>query len=279
MISVKPGKDWKKVLRLMEHYSKRLKWSQERIVRDIAEAFLEILKDKVPESDLGKEFTESLKVVRLTGVRGANGYAVVSERDTVKLEELTRKTSKPTVVYVEQKKGRGDMDPAVALMVLNNPWPPAMIPANLSTRHVRLVHMAVSQEEFNWAVKNAQKYIQANQVEFAKAKARFRPERASDADEEVSGLESMPDYMSFALRSEFGINIRKQSQWRPAIKDLGGKIAEIIKDDKEVQKALYDSLFTKHLGTKPAYKDEMPEVEFQKEAGEFQKRIAAVSGA
>jgi hypothetical protein len=278
VITIKPGKDWKKVLRLMEHYDKRLRYSQTQIIKDIAETFLGILKSKIPKMEEDREYRDSLKVMAITGTGKNTVYAVVSERDRVSLAKLRHPTSRPTVVYVEQKKGRGQMDPMVSLMVLNNPWPPAMIPANLPPKKVHMVHTVVSEEEFKWAVKNAQTYIRENQVEFAKAKARFRPETAEDTDEELSGLESMPDYMSFALRSEFGINLKNQSHWRPALRALSGRLARIIKNDQNIQGALYDELFNKHLASKEKYKDEIPKDQFEKEAGVFQKRIASVAG-
>lgn len=277
MIKFKPGKDWPKVLRLLKHYTERLQWTQERIMKDVAETFLEILKSKAPKMDQDKEYVDSLKVVQLKGVKEVVAYAVVSERDRVSVSSLRNPKSRPMVVYIEQKKSRGRMNPMVSLMVLNNPWPPAMIPANLPARQVNMVHTVVSQEEFKWAVKNAQQYLKVNQIEFAKCKARFHPEDAEDSDEAMSGLESMPDYMSFALRSEFGINIKAQPHWKPALRSLSRRVGKIIKDDQEIQKALYDALFRKHLSTHEKYKDEMTKQEFDQEAGEFQKRIAAVA--
>lgn len=279
MIKVKAGKDWPKVLALMAHYEKRLQWTQTRIMQDIAETFLEILKSKAPKIEQEKEYVDSLKVVCLKGTGGDPVYAVVSERDKVSLKSLRNPKSRPMVVYIEQGKGRGSMDPMVSLVVLNNPWPPAMIPANLPAKKVHMVHKVVSREEFDWAVKTSQKYIRDNQVAFSKARARFRPEMAEDASDDLSGLESMPDYMSFALRSEFGINLKPQPHWRPAIHELSVRMQKIIDDDKEIKKALYDSLFNKHLGSKAPYDDEMTVDVFKKEAGEFQKRIASIVGA
>lgn len=277
MITVKPGKDWRKARRLMSNYGKRMEWVRRQIIKNLADAFLKKLLAMAPKGKEYEEYRKSLSVVEITGIGKEISYAVVSDREAVSLDTLREQEGNPTVVYIESKKGRGQADPLVQLMSMNNPWPPNMIPHNLS-EEVMLVHVPVTQPEYDFATDQAKRYRQENSVLFTRYGAKWSYADAQKADE-LTSLNSLPDYLSFALRAEFGLNIAPHPHWRPALRVIAKGIEELIDRNNDIQDALYDEKFRKHLESQQQDVEQMPVKKFEDEAKVFQEKIGSVVGA
>lgn len=282
MIKFKIKGDWRKATRLLHKYAQRMEWVRSQITKNVAENFLESLMKIVPGDSDFDDYRKSLKVVSLSGVKGGVAYAVVSDRSSVSVgmlqkEEKTEDTeSGATVIYIEPTKGRGEVSPLAMMVIQNNPWPPSMIPHGIPQKEVMLVHQKVTKKEVDFARDQAKDFLSKFRPELRGAGATWK--KTEETENPSDELESLPDYMSMALRSEFGINAVAHPHWRPVLKGVFNRVGEIIEKDDNIRRALYDELFRDHLKAKQKYPDDMSEKNFIEEAGEFQKKIANVIG-
>ncbi len=273
MIKITPGKDWRGVRALMRNYGSRLSFVRRQVVSNFAEAFLENLEKMAPKDPEFKGYLESLRVVGITGLKGGIGYAVVSEKKKVKLGEITGPDS-PYVVYIELTTDIDSADPLSALVSQNNPWPPELIPHGINDSEVELIHRNVSQPELNFIRESTKEFLLSNRPTLASLGAKWDVKENEEVERPRDEMNSLPDYMWQGLRAEFGINKAARPHWRPALRATMGRLDELIAGDKDLQGALYDSLFRKHLETQKA-DNNMSTKEFSNEAGEFQKKISS----
>jgi len=270
LFKVKTSGPWKQLIHLLGGYDRRVQYVRRRISRDLAEAFLERLKETAPTDDEFVQYLKTLKVVELIGTKDVNVFAVVSDRTKIKLGEAREGLESKTVVYFHPSQGEMTSD-VVALLSHGNPWPLSMVPHGVPKNDVSIVHRIVTEDEVAWAKRNVLNLISRNRHIFR----RYGISWGTVIDEETSAdqLESMPDFMSLAIRAEFGINMESKAHWKPAAKWVHANVIRVIEKDDTIRKALHDDLFRDHTFAKDADNDKMKVKDFMAEAGEFQKRV------
>ena len=134
-----------------------------------------------------------------------------------------------------------------------------------------MIHKVVTDGEMKWARVQALEFISEHRSEFRREGVYWG--RVREPEEDVGEMESLPDYMTLAIRAEFGINADDRPHWRPALRWIIKRIDDIAKEDKEVQGALHDWLFRGHTLSRNSKERTMDVREFEKEAGEFQRKV------
>lgn len=271
MISVKTTGPWKQLRQLLNGYERRLSYVEDRISLDLAKALLEKVKENSPSGKEYKQYIESLTVVRITGIGKKYMYAVVSDRDNVKLKDATSGgLLNKTVVYFYS---RDEQDYGLAaLLSSGNPWPAEMVPNGIPSKDVSVIHRTVNEGEVKWARENVSNLIREHKGEFRSYGIYFG---ASEKEEDNPGnLDSLPDFMSSAIRAEFGINASPSPHWRPAARWVMSNLLLILKDDKKIQLALKDNVFREHTLPPGGQHKKMNIRQFKKETSEFQSKVA-----
>jgi len=268
MIKIKAKGNWRDLNGLMKSYGARVRLVQNRIAKDMAMEFLRVLKDKAPQDPQYKPYLQSLKVVGLEG-KGVMAYAVVSDRDAVRLGNIDKKTKRNTVVYVNEKAG-ASIPALLDVLIQHNPWTIDMLPNFVNPKATMLIHRQVTEAEASVTRDRLQKLISENRSEFAKLGIRW--DTIEEGEVSAEEMESLPDYMSDALRAEFGVMAKSRPHWRPTMRYIIGRIEEIIDDDKMIHGALYEALFREHtLALKE--KEIWDTKKFKKETDQFQKAV------
>ena len=273
-LTVKPGPDWRKAIALMRNYDKRLEYVQGQLCENIAEVFLKSLKRNTPHGEDFKEYVDSLRVVQLTGIAPGVAWAVVSDRKKVKIQELRGREQDAYVVYIEPNNFE---NPLVQLVASHNPWPVGMIPNGIPGNDVQLIHRPVTLEELNFVKGETDKFLSREGYQLKRLGSSWGS--GPEDMEYVSGnMSSLPDYMWMGLRTEFGINAAANPHWKPAAREVAGKVGEIIQGNDNIQRALYDSVFRKFLESKTVNEHNQSAEDFTKEAGKFSDKIGKVAG-
>jgi hypothetical protein len=262
---------WKQLKYLLGGYDRRLKYVEQRIGADLAQAFLEKIKEGAPSEPEYQKYIKSLAVVELTGTRGRVVFAVISDRTRVKLgEAIGDGLLGKTVVYIYPSTGEVVSD-VVELLEAGNPWPADMVPHGVPKNDVSLIHRVVTEGEVKWARQNAMEVVSENREVFRRYGVYWG--KAMVPEDHADELESLPDFMSLAVRAEFGINAAPMPHWRPAAKWVLDNAVEILKKDEKIKLALHDSLFREHTIQKSSGFPTMKAGDFTKEAGEFEKKV------
>jgi len=271
LIKVNPIGPWRQLRGLLRKYDQRVIYVQNKLLERLAEIVVETIKKRVPDDPEYKPYIESLHAVQLTGTGKQIIYGVVADRKKVKVGELLKSESaKKTVVYVNSVS-TGQPYEAGLLMAEANPWPIEMLPNGLDRRSVILVHQIVSDGEYKYCKENVTAFIRKNSAQFSKQGIKFG--KIKDDEKSVESMESLPDWMSLAIRTEFGINAKQVSHWKPTLRWADKRLAFIMKDDEDIQKALYDPVFRGHLLTKTSNLEQMKVDDFNRETSEFQKKV------
>jgi hypothetical protein len=243
---------------------------EKRIARDLAEAFLKRLKDGAPGGEEFKVYLESLEVIELTGTRDIPVFAVISKRMKVRLGDVAASGGgKKTVVYIYPNQ-TGEASEVVEMISSVNPWPLDLVPHGLSDG-VILIHRLVTEGEMTWAREQVVELISKNSAEFRRNGIRWG--KIEEGAKRADDMESLPDYMSLALRTEFGINADSQPHWRPAARWVLNNARKIIKGDDKIGGALRDWLFREHTLSDKGDYGKMDSREFEKDVGSFQKKV------
>jgi len=274
MFNIKLKGPWKELVSILNSYDKRLIYVRRRACKDLAEAFLERLKENAPEGEEFNAYIKSLEVVELTHTRGIPAFAIISRRSKVKLGTLMgNEATAKTVAYIYPSQGEVT-SPVTELISSVNPWPLDLVPHGLSGDDFMLVHRIVTEGEMKWARQQVLELISENRGEFRRYGIHWG--KAVEQDRHSDELESLPDFMSLAIRAEFGINADHQPHWRPAMKWVIANAVKILEKDKLIKGALHDWLFKEHTLVKKSGLPSVSAKDFLKEAGAFQKKVLSM---
>jgi hypothetical protein len=253
----------------MGSYAERMKYVEKRIALNMARAFLEQLKSSIPSGSEYKAYSNSLKIVELKGA-STPAFGIISEREKVKLRSVFEGgMAGSTAVYIYPS--REDACEVVQLAASINPWPIDLVPGKLPKDDVSLVHRLISGREMEFVRKQATDFIAKNKREFARNGITWAKKDENKND--ISGMESLPDYMTLALRTEFGINMNSVPHWKPSIKFVMDNAVEILKKDNRIRDALHDWLFREHTLEQKSEYDDMTQRDFLKETKKFQQAL------
>ena len=217
-------------------------------------------------------YIKSLKVVRVIGVHGMVAFAVVSSEVSEKVGDILseERSRARTVVYVQPSIGTVP-NPVVEILEEANPWPVFMLPNGIPKKGTVLIHRVVTEGEIKWAKDQAKDFIFEREGELRAHGLTFG--KVEDPEKSIDGMESLPDYMSLALRSEFGINVRPHPHWRPAIKWLKKNLWSIVQGDERIRNALTDPLFREHKRSIGSTLETMPVDTFRSDHKRFQGKV------
>jgi len=265
---------WKQFRSLIGGYDRRLKYVSRRIGRDLAVAFLAKIKESAPPGEEYRKYIDSLAVVELTDTKGRAVFTVISDRSRVKLgDAFAGGLANKTIVYIYGSQGEAVSD-VVELLEAGNPWPADMVPHGVPKNDVTLIHRTVSDGEIKWARQHAMDVVRTQRETFRRYGVHWG--KALNQEEHADELASLPDFMSMAIRAEFGINADPHPHWRPAAKWVLANAVEILKRDDKIHSALHDSLFREHTLHKGSEFKTMTVKEFKKEAGAFEKKVVGM---
>jgi hypothetical protein len=271
MIKIKTKGPWRQVRSLLRNYDQRWKYVQRQLTKDVAEAFLGQLKVLAPKGPEYDAYIGSLEVVELTGTKGKIVFGVISSREKVSLGVLAESNvAAKTVVYI-QPKTTGEPSAVAQLMAEVNPWPLELIPHGLDSKTVTLVHQTVTEGEYTSARVTVMEFIHGHRSSLQGYGVQWG--KTVSGERRMEELESLPDWMSLAIRAEFGINADLKPHWRPSVRWVEVAIREIIKGDEKIQGALFDSSFTEHTLTLGGDVPSMSAKKFEKETGTFQEKV------
>jgi len=257
------GPNWKKVRGLMRNYDKRIAFARLRAAQLMAENLLSFIHDYAPDDQEFKSYLSSLRVVRLGGSKGFASFALVTDTMRETIGDVRRDgRSQKTVAYIGISEGAQE---GAILLSENNPWPVQMLPARLPNG-ISMVHKIVSSGEMEWAMEKTKKFLDRNRGALDAAGV-----NVGDNGQETELVESTPDNVTLALRTEFGINTEARPHWRPALHKLRSSMVSIIKKDRKIRDALGNWLFQDHLMRFPG--EELDMREFQDRAGLFQRKV------
>lgn len=266
---------WLNAAKLLKNYPARLLYVRRQIMKDMAEVLYSYLMMTIPDSEEFRIYKESIRVVEIKGLQKSVAFAVVSDRDAVKLGDISVDEAMETVVYINYR-GTGQPPALTALVMQTNPWPLELVPHGLDTKSTELIHRRVSEPEYKHVRRTTMEFISANKDIIKGSGGSWG--RAEKGQQEASEMKSLPDFMSLGLRSEFGINAPARPHWRKSVRLVTRRLSDIIKDDKQIQKALYDRLFKEHLSASVPYEHDMEQAQFLEEASDFQKVVANTLG-
>jgi len=271
LIKIKPIGKWRELKMLMENYDKRLEYAARILSKEAAEFLLEDVKRRSPKGKAFDAYRDSLTVVELKD--RTTEYAVVSDAAKVRVRDIKKDEGHGMVIYVSATgAGMGKSLEMAMLIEQSNPWTIDLIPHGLKKETVSLIHRRVLKHEEEFAREQTNDFILSNRAALADTGARWGHIEDKKADK--GNLWSMPDFMSLAVRAEFGINDAPHPHWRPAIKDLRESIQKIIDDSDKINGALYDSSFAEHMKSDTSVK-RWSVRKFKKETDEFRKALGA----
>jgi hypothetical protein len=273
MIKMRTKGDWKQFLSLMNSYSKRVAYVRFKISLEIAKAFLARLIKEAPKGDEYDAYIGSLKVVKLVGNKGFAAHAVISERMKIRVGDVLadKGAKEKAVVYVEPSQGGGSPG-VVDLIAENNPWPVSMLPHGIPRGEAVMIHRLVTEGEMKWVKEQTAMFISNNRGEFRSHGVYWG--EIEDQDTAVEGMESLPDYMTLAIRAEFGINAEQHAHWKPSLKWVAKNVDRIAKEDREVHAALHNWLFRGHTLSNTSKLSTISLGNFDKEVGSFEKMVS-----
>ncbi|TRO54905.1 hypothetical protein E2P64_08165 [Candidatus Bathyarchaeota archaeon] len=266
---------WLNATRLLKNYPARLAYVRRQMMKDMAELLYSYLMVTIPDTEEFRIYRDSIKVVEITDLSKSVAFAVISDRSAVKLGDISAEEAMQTVVYIEYK-GRKEPPALLSLVMQTNPWPLELVPNGLDPKTTILIHRRVSDAEYKKVRQNTMVFISANKDIIKGSGGSWG--KAEEGQHESSQMKSLPDFMTMALRAEFGIMGPSKPHWRKSVRSVTSRVKEIIKNDANIKKALYDWLFREHLGAPVPYEDDMRQNDFVKEAGEFQKVIIGTLG-
>ena len=266
---------WLNATRLLKNYPERLAYVRRQLMKDMAEMLYSYLMMTIPDSDEFRIYRESIRVVEITGLKKSVAFAVVSDRNAVKLEDMSVDEAMQTVVYI-QYKGSDEPPALISLVMQTNPWPVELVPNGLDPKTTELIHRRVSDAEYKHVRQITMEFISDNRDIIKGSGGSWG--KADEGQQKGMEMKSLPDFMWLALRAEFGINAPSRPHWKKSVRAVTSRVKEIIKHDANIRKALYDWLFKEHLGAPVPYENDMKQAAFLKEAGDFQKKIADTLG-
>jgi hypothetical protein len=271
MITIKPKGDWRGLQKLVRNYDKRVAFAKRNLMMEVAKAFLKELKSKAPQDEEYKPYIKSLKVVELSQTGGVERFGVISREQKVKVGDILAGPQRQrTVVYVTPVT-TGEGSQLGSLMQTANPWPVEMLPHGIKKSSVVLVHRIVTEGEFVHSKERVSAHISFNRESYRRLGVHWG--EVSDEKESVEGMKSIPDWMSLAIRAEFGINTRLQSHWRPTMRKMKRVAVEIFKKNKNIQGALFDPNFRDHMTQRETNLPTMTEGEFRHKTEVFQTKV------
>lgn len=237
--------NWKGLMGMLSGYPDRIRYACERSAYDISLAFKERLISLAPDGDEYSKYVSSIEIVGLTGMKGVSSFAVVSMDIKERLGDVIDRDADrdATVVYIEASAA-SSKDTGIDLLMSVNPWPLNMLPSGIPRRGIRMMHRRVSPGEMSFVEKNARSFIRSNSG--ALRSYGFIFGRVDARDKDVGSMESMPDVLTLALRSELGVNSDYRPHWGPAIRWIRKHFFEILENDDEIKRALQDPSFRKH---------------------------------
>ena len=270
MLKVKITGDWDKLNGLLRNYKGRLNYVSQRIAFDAAKALLDKVKELSPDTPEFRDYIESLEVVEVA--RGKkNSFAVVSSRDKVKLKDLEEsEASSKTVVYI-RPTATDEESQAVMMLSSVNPWPLDLVPHGIVRKQATLIHRVVTDGEMELVRKTATEFIANNEHEMGRYGIYWGD--VKDQRRAASSMKSLPDYMWFALRAEFGVNAEPHPHWRPAVSWLISNLLTIIEEDDVIRETLTNELSREHTMNKDFGLKQIRGTTFEKQAGKFQSKV------
>lgn len=268
MLKMKIKGPWKELNALMKNYDQRVAYTRQRIGKLVVEALVKHIKDGVPGGEEYQVYKDSLEAIELTGDKKAATYAVISKRMPIRLGDVAgTEEGKKTVVYFHPA---GEGTELAFLLASVNPWPVDLVPHGVPEDEVVIINRIVTEGEMKFARERVEKHISKNKDEYRRHGIKWgTPEKDQKQAEELSML---PDYMSLALRTEFGINAELRPHWKPAILWVIRNIRSIIEDDKKIKAALHDPVFRDHTLERGSGLETMSVTDFAK-ARNFQSKV------
>ena len=270
MIKARVIGKWRDLRLLLRNYDKRVSYSIGLLSLDSANFLLKEIKDRSPNGPDFDVYRDSLKVVKV-GNKHAT-YAVVSDRDKVGIGNIGDSDENfGVVVYIVSTGGTvGKSATLAGLIAQNEIWTADLIPHGIKKSSVSMVHRRVIKSEESYIRQQTREFIAENKSDLVALGAHWGAPLNKRADR--GNLTSLPDYMTLALRAEFGINNRSQPHWRPSIEVLRGSIQKLIEKNQDIYDALHDCRFTDHMKTR-AEREKWEGRRFKREADQFQRAL------
>jgi hypothetical protein len=141
-------------------------------------------------------------------------YSLVTLANKKKLKDVKEKKNL-VIRIILNKKDKKKIDPVTFALYRYSPWTSATIPAIPKTKDVTVLFTKVTKEEYNRTIEKNLKHLKkVNSVLIAN---KIKPRNPKNIKQALFGFE---DLEYWAMRKELGIDTRKESIWKPALKKI-----------------------------------------------------------
>jgi len=260
-------KNMAKVEKLMKSWPKRADAVLGYVAYLAADAALDQVKRKIPNSAEWKKYRNSLTLARVSGLPAYCVYAAVKSGKGKKVDP------KEEILFIKPTRRSKRIPKRVKILQEFSPWTWETLPFMPSKRNAVIVTRRVRKKESDkigedrnadersWRGKLLKAGIRATKADRKKIKI---PRKAK----------VITDVAFEALRLEFGLGgMKPKAHWRPAIMRLKSLMLKRIMSNKKVKAAMMDPSFTGWKGWPPRVKGTISAsraksfVAFQKKVG------------
>lgn len=198
-----------------------------------AERMLEEVKFRIPGGPSYTQYVQSLYV----GESGTTDYPVFSVLADEPAAEAVQ--TDRDVIYLKPTNPNARLDPAIRVLIQNQPWTSDTLPFDPPSAKVRLVARKVTSAEVD-RVRTAR---EKSRVEWTKELATYNV-RVKPKGEIPKDTKAVQDLSFTALRLEYGLgNTKAVPHWRPALRETKQLVSDIFAKSDIFGRTLFDWKF------------------------------------
>lgn len=231
-----------KGFRLAQRMLRRREWEQRqdrtmaKVAYHTAVEVKGLVAERLPSKDDYSTYASSLEVVKVAGVRPAEGVAYAI-RVRPRAQRVRKVDSKKVVLYIRPRRRLARVPPQIEVLEKYNPWTLDTLPFMPKKREALVIMRRVNGRE----VTKIGEQRKRDKPQWRKELARVGVAPAKGATKLKLGrnTKALPDVAFEALRLEFGLGVQPKPHWRPALRHfLPTGFRSMLRKMPELQAAL-----------------------------------------
>jgi hypothetical protein len=241
MLKVSPPDNWQRYRKLLGEFDKRVKRAMQICVETAAEKGLELLKDRIPDSEDDNEYGDSLVIKQVELSDGSTGAAIISSVETMSKRHLRELEPQHDIVYVRVKRTANEsIDEWLQMIEDLSPWTIDTIPVVPSGDQADVIYRKVSKDEVVQVRKRRKSQNKTIDEVLRKAGISKRDTiPGSEMEQPPQESKTIPDVVFNAIRMEFGLGgTRITPHWRPMIQKVKRALPREIAKNKDITDVL-----------------------------------------
>lgn len=238
MLSVELSKEYKSILKLTKEWSRRAQALRRGTAYDAANHAYATAMLLIPTTNSWAPYRASLRVAEVaTNDASVQAYAVYARPKAVKAKDVDPEAS---LICVKPRSYLGKVSPAIKVLDRFGPWAVNTLPFAPPTSEANITYLHVNKGAVDKARRRNIRDRKLWRTELVRAGVRDLNVRAA-TDRLVN---VMPDVTYAAYKLEFGIGIKAEPHWRPAIRQTANYIPNKLARSSKVSKLFLDLSFT-----------------------------------